>query len=164
MRSSRRRVAGSRPAEAADRLIACHIWPNTSAGSPSAAEVAGSQPSARRPTRDIPAYERDTVHSDPSASLVAVTGHADVVAPWPPRSRHRHLRRTGRARGKCIAAPRIGRHLVAHLIAAAPARQVTELTASVLIQNGTVADLPDADGHVVTAEELCQLLARDARI
>jgi GNAT superfamily N-acetyltransferase len=35
----------------------------------------------------------------------------------------------------------IGRHLVAHLIAAAPAREITELTASVLTQNGKMADL-----------------------
>lgn len=35
----------------------------------------------------------------------------------------------------------IGRRLVAHLIAAAPARQISELTASVLIQNAQVAGL-----------------------
>ncbi len=35
----------------------------------------------------------------------------------------------------------IGRQLVAHLVAAASARQVTDLTASVLAQNAWVADL-----------------------
>lgn len=35
----------------------------------------------------------------------------------------------------------IGRQLVVHLIAAASARQVTELTATVLAQNARVADL-----------------------
>lgn len=35
----------------------------------------------------------------------------------------------------------IARHLIARLIAAAPARQISELTASLLTQNGNVADL-----------------------
>jgi len=35
----------------------------------------------------------------------------------------------------------IGRQLVAHLIAAACARQITELTASVLAENAGIADL-----------------------
>jgi GNAT superfamily N-acetyltransferase len=94
------------------------------------------------PVRDIPASYLDTVLSDPSASLVAVPVPAGAVVA---------LASLVPGCGSCAelgvlvedAWQRhgIGRHLVAHLIAAAPAREITELTASVLTQNDKVADL-----------------------
>ena len=94
------------------------------------------------PVRDIPASYLETVLSDPSASFVAVPGRAGAVAALaslvPGAGSSAELgvlvEDAWQRRG-------IGRQLVAHLIAAARARQITELTASVLAQNGAVADL-----------------------
>jgi GNAT superfamily N-acetyltransferase len=92
--------------------------------------------------REFPASYLETVLSVPAASLVAVRGQADavvglasLVADGGSSAELGVLVEDGwQRRG-------IGRHLVAHLIAAAPAREITELTASVLGQNGGVADL-----------------------
>lgn len=94
------------------------------------------------PVRDIPASYLETVLSDPSTHLVAVHGSAGAVAALasliPGRGGSAELgvlvEDTWQRHG-------IGRQLVAHLIAAASARQVTELTATVLAQNARVADL-----------------------
>ncbi len=94
------------------------------------------------PVRDIPASYLDAVLSDPSASLVAVPGRAGAVAALaslvPGDGSSAEL---GVLVEDAWQRHGIGRQLVAHLIAAAPARQITELTASVLAQNATVADL-----------------------
>ena len=94
------------------------------------------------PVRDIPASYLETVLSDPATSLVAVHGSAREVAAL-----------ASLIPGSCGSAELgvlvedawqrqgIGRELVARLIAAAPAHQVTELTASVLAENAKVADL-----------------------
>lgn len=94
------------------------------------------------PVRDIPASYLETVLSDPSTHLVALHGSAGAVAALasliPGRGGSAELgvlvEDAWQRRG-------IGRQLVAHLIAAAPARQITELRASVLAQNAKVADL-----------------------
>jgi GNAT superfamily N-acetyltransferase len=94
------------------------------------------------PVREIPASYLETVLSDPSTSLVAVHGSAGAVvalASIVPGS-------GGSAElGVLVEDARqrqgIGRQLVAHLIAAASGRGVTELAASVLAQNAAVADL-----------------------
>lgn len=94
------------------------------------------------PVRDIPASYLQAVLSDPSASLVAVPGRSGVVValaslvPGGDSSAELGVlvEDAWQRRG-------IGRQLVAHLIAAASARQITELTASVLTQNATAADL-----------------------
>ena len=94
------------------------------------------------PVRDIPASYLKAVLSDPSTSLVAVPRHAGGVAALaslvPGGGGSAELGVLVEDAWQCHG---IGRHLVAHLIAAAPARQITELTASVLTQNAKVADL-----------------------
>jgi ribosomal protein S18 acetylase RimI-like enzyme len=94
------------------------------------------------PVRNIPASYLETVLSDPSASLVAVTQRAGTVAAVaslvPGGSGSAEL---GVLVEDAWQRQGIGRQLVAHLIAGAPARQLTELTASVLAQNAAVADL-----------------------
>ncbi|HEX6527177.1 MAG TPA: GNAT family N-acetyltransferase [Streptosporangiaceae bacterium] len=94
------------------------------------------------PVRDIPASYLGTVLSDPSASLVAVAGRAGAVAGLASLvSDGSGSAELGVLVEDAWQRHGIGRQLVAHLIAAAPARQITELSASVLTQNGTVADL-----------------------
>jgi GNAT superfamily N-acetyltransferase len=92
--------------------------------------------------RDIPASYLETVLSDLSASLVAVPKRAGAVVALaslvPGRGSSAEL---GVLVEDAWQRHGIGRHLVAHLIAVAPARHITELTASVLTQNGKVADL-----------------------
>jgi GNAT superfamily N-acetyltransferase len=94
------------------------------------------------PVRDIPASYLETVLSDPAASLLAVPERASAVVALaslvPGCGSSAEL---GVLVEDAWQRHGIGRHLVAHLIAAAPARQITELTASVLAQNGKVADL-----------------------
>jgi ribosomal protein S18 acetylase RimI-like enzyme len=94
------------------------------------------------PVRDIPASYLKTVLSDPSTSLVATPGRAGAVAALasliPGGGGSAEL---GVLVENAWQRHGIGRHLVAHLIAAASARQITELTASVLTQNAKVADL-----------------------
>jgi GNAT superfamily N-acetyltransferase len=94
------------------------------------------------PVRDIPASYLETVLSDPAASLLAVPDRIDAVVALasliPGCGSSAEL---GVLVEDAWQRHGIGRHLVAHLIAAAPARQITELTASVLAQNGKVADL-----------------------
>jgi GNAT superfamily N-acetyltransferase len=94
------------------------------------------------PVRRIPASYLETVLSEPSASVVAVTRQAGAVAGLASLVRGG----SGSAElGVLVEDPwqrhGIGSRLVTHLIAAAPARHITELTASVLAQNGAVADL-----------------------
>jgi GNAT superfamily N-acetyltransferase len=94
------------------------------------------------PVRDIPASYLETVLSDPSASLIAERGQAGTVAALaslvPGGEGCAELgvlvEDAWQRRG-------IGRRLVARLVAAAPARKITELTASVLTQDGKVANL-----------------------
>jgi GNAT superfamily N-acetyltransferase len=94
------------------------------------------------PVRRIPASYLRTVLSDPSASLVAVASRTDVVVALaslvPGDSGSAELgvlvEDAWQRRG-------VGGQLVAHLIASASVRQVSELTASVLTQNARVADL-----------------------
>lgn len=94
------------------------------------------------PVRDIPAGYLERVLSDPATSLVAVQESSGTVAALasliPGRGGYAELgvlvEDAWQRRG-------IGRRLVAHLMAAASARQITELTASVLAQNAKVADL-----------------------
>ena len=93
------------------------------------------------PVRDIPASYMEAVLSDPSASLVAVPGRAGVVAALASFVPGGGSAELGVLVEDAWQRRGIGRHLVAHLIAAAPARQITELTASVLTQNATAADL-----------------------
>jgi GNAT superfamily N-acetyltransferase len=94
------------------------------------------------PVRDIPASYLETVLSHPSTSLVAAHGSAGAVAALasliPGRGGSAEL---GVLVEDAWQRHGIGRHLVAHLIAAASAHQVTELTATVLAQNVRVADL-----------------------
>ncbi len=94
------------------------------------------------PVRDIPASYLETVLSDPSTHLVALHGSAGAVAALasliPGRGGSAEL---GVLVEDAWQRHGIGRQLVAHLIAAACARQITELTASVLAQNARVADL-----------------------
>jgi GNAT superfamily N-acetyltransferase len=94
------------------------------------------------PVRDIPASYLETVLSDPCASVVAVHEHTRVVAALASLV----ISGGGSAELGVLVEDAwqhhgIGRHLVAHLIAAARARQITEVTASVLTQNARVADL-----------------------
>jgi len=94
------------------------------------------------PVRYIPASYLETVLSNPSTHLVASTGRAGAVVALaslvPGGGGSAELgvlvEDAWQRRG-------IGRRLVTHLIAAASARQITELTASVLAQNAQVADL-----------------------
>ena len=94
------------------------------------------------PVRHIPASYLETVLSDPSASVVALPRRSGAVAALaslvPGCGGSAEL---GVLVEDAWQRHGIGRQLVAHLIAAAPARQITELTASVLAQNATVADL-----------------------
>jgi GNAT superfamily N-acetyltransferase len=94
------------------------------------------------PVRDIPASYLETVLSDPSASLVAVHGRAGAVVALaslvPRRGSSAEL---GVLVEDAWQRHGIGRHLVARLIAATLAREITELTASVLTQNGIMAEL-----------------------
>jgi GNAT superfamily N-acetyltransferase len=94
------------------------------------------------PLRDIPASYLEIVLTDPSASLIAEPGHAGVVAALaslvPGGGGSAEL---GVLVEDAWQRHGIGRQLVARLIAAAPARQIAELTASVLTQNATIADL-----------------------
>lgn len=94
------------------------------------------------PVRRIPASYLAVAASDPAASLVAVPRNSAAVAA---------LASLVPGDGDCAelgvlvedAWQRhgIGRQLVARLIAAARARQITELTASVFAQNVQIADL-----------------------
>ena len=93
------------------------------------------------PVRDIPASYLETVLSDPSASLVAVSGRAGAVAALASLVSGGGSAELGVLVEDAWQRHGIGRNLVAHLIAAAPARQITELTACVLTRNGAVADL-----------------------
>jgi GNAT superfamily N-acetyltransferase len=94
------------------------------------------------PVRDIPASYLETVLSDPSASLIAERVQAGMVAAVaslvPGGNGSAELgvlvEDAWQRRG-------IGCRLVARLVAAAPARKITELTASVLTQDGKVANL-----------------------
>lgn len=94
------------------------------------------------PVRDIPASYLKAVLSDPSASLVAVPGPADAVTALasliPGAGGSAEL---GVLVEDAWQRHGIGRQLVTRLVAAAPARQITELTASVLTQNAAAADL-----------------------
>lgn len=94
------------------------------------------------PVRDIPAFYLETVLSDRSASLVAVPGRDGVVAAVaslvPGGGSSAML---GVLVEDALQRRGIGRRLVAHLLAAASARQITELTAAVLAQHAPVADL-----------------------
>jgi GNAT superfamily N-acetyltransferase len=91
------------------------------------------------PVRDIPASYLETALSDVSASLVAMPRRADevvalaslVAGPGSSGELGVLVEDAWQRRG-------IGPQIVAHLIAVAAARQITELTASVLSQNGTV--------------------------
>jgi GNAT superfamily N-acetyltransferase len=94
------------------------------------------------PVRNIPASYLETVLSDPSAHVVALPRRAGAVAALASLVSGSH----GSAELGVLVEDDwqrhgIGRQLVEYLIAAAPARQVTELTASVLAQNAKVADL-----------------------
>jgi GNAT superfamily N-acetyltransferase len=94
------------------------------------------------PVRNIPPSYLRTVLSDPSTSLVAVDGRTGVVValaslvPFGCSSAELGVlvEDAWQRRG-------IGRALVAQLIAAASASQITELTASVLAENAKVVDL-----------------------
>ena len=94
------------------------------------------------PVRNIPASYLRTVLADPSTSLVAVHGQAGAVAALgslvPASGGSAELgvlvEDAWQRRG-------IGRQLVARLMGAASASQITELTASVLAGNAKVADL-----------------------
>jgi GNAT superfamily N-acetyltransferase len=94
------------------------------------------------PVRDIPASYLETVLADPASSLVAGPGRAGAVVALasliPGGGGSAELgvlvEDAWQRRG-------IGRRLVTELIAAASARQITEVTASVLAQNAGVADL-----------------------
>jgi GNAT superfamily N-acetyltransferase len=94
------------------------------------------------PVRDIPASYLEAVLSNPPASLVAVPGRSGALAALaslvPGGGSSAEL---GVLVEDAWQRHGIGRQLVAHLIAAAPARQITELTASVLAQNAKAADL-----------------------
>jgi len=94
------------------------------------------------PVRKIPASYLKTMLSDPSTSLVAVRGQAGAVVALaslvPADCRSAEL---GVLVEDAWQRHGIGRQLVARLIAAARASQVTELTASVLAENARVADL-----------------------
>jgi GNAT superfamily N-acetyltransferase len=94
------------------------------------------------PVRVIPPAYLETVLSDPSASLVAVPGKTGaVVALASLVTDGGGSAELGVVVEDAWQRRGIGGYLVAHLIAAAPARQITELTASVLAQNRQVADL-----------------------
>jgi GNAT superfamily N-acetyltransferase len=94
------------------------------------------------PVRKIPASYLRTVLSDPATSLVAADRSAGAVVALaslvPAGGSSAELgvlvEDAWQRRG-------IGRQLVAHLIGAASVSQFTELTASVLAENGRVADL-----------------------
>lgn len=92
--------------------------------------------------RHIPASYLRTLLSDPSASLVAVPSRTDVVVALaslvPGQGSSAEL---GVLVEDAWQRHGIGGQLVAHLIASADARQISELTASVLAQNARVADL-----------------------
>ena len=94
------------------------------------------------PVPDIPASYLTTVLSGPSTSLIAGPGHTGPVAALasliPEGGGSAEL---GVLVEDAWQRHGLGRQLAAHLIAAAPARQITELTASVLTQHATVADL-----------------------
>ena len=94
------------------------------------------------PVREIPAAYLNTVLSNPSTSLIAAPGYADAVAALasliPGSGSSAEL---GVLVEDAWQRHGIGRQLVAHLIAAASARHITELTASVLAQNVNVAEL-----------------------
>jgi len=93
------------------------------------------------PVRDIPASYLKAVLSDPCASVVAVherTGWVAALASMITSG-------GGSAELGVLVEDAwqqygIGRHLVAHLIAAAHARNITEVTASVLTQNARLID------------------------
>jgi GNAT superfamily N-acetyltransferase len=92
--------------------------------------------------RDIPASYLTIVASDPRASLVAVPERSTAVVALGSLV----VGEGGSAELGVLVEDAwqrhgIGRLLVEHLIAAAPGRYITELTASVLSQNGRVADL-----------------------
>lgn len=89
----------------------------------------------------MPASYLKTVLSDPAASVIAEAGDPAVVYALASLVRGGDgsaelgvlVEDAWQRRG-------FGRHLVGHLIAAAPVRQITELTASVLSRNAGVAD------------------------
>ncbi|HTA01708.1 MAG TPA: GNAT family N-acetyltransferase [Streptosporangiaceae bacterium] len=94
------------------------------------------------PVRAIPASYLQAVLADPSASLVAASasgstigGLASLVAGDGSSAELGVLVEDAWQRQG------ISRQLVTHLVAAAPAREITEVTASVLALNAAVADL-----------------------
>jgi GNAT superfamily N-acetyltransferase len=94
------------------------------------------------PVRNIPAAYLETVLSDPSAHVVALPRRAGAVAALASLVSCGH----GSAELGVLVEDDwqrhgIGRQLVEYLIATAPDRQITELTASILAQNAKVADL-----------------------
>jgi GNAT superfamily N-acetyltransferase len=94
------------------------------------------------PVRKIPASYLETVLSDPSAHVVAAPRRAGAIAALASLVSGSH----GSAELGVLVEDDwqrhgIGRQLVEYLIATAPARQITEVTASVLAQNAKVADL-----------------------
>ena len=95
------------------------------------------------PVRDLPAAYLEAVLADPTASVLAardpagdVVGLASLIGTQGPGTAELGVlvEDAWQRRG-------IGRQLVAHLIAAAPARGITTLTAAVLAGNAGVADL-----------------------
>jgi GNAT superfamily N-acetyltransferase len=105
------------------------------------------------PVRAIPASYLQAVLADPSASLVAASasgstigGLASLVAGDGSSAELGVLVEDAWQRQG------ISRQLVTHLVAAAPAREITEVTASVLALNAAVADLLRQISRRVLAE------------
>jgi GNAT superfamily N-acetyltransferase len=95
------------------------------------------------PVRNIPASYLTAVFADPSASVVAACQHCGAVvalASLIPNA-GQDSAELGVLVEDAWQRAGIGRRLVAHLIATAHARGITALTASVLADNASVADL-----------------------
>jgi L-amino acid N-acyltransferase YncA len=95
------------------------------------------------PVRDIPASYLKAALADPAASVVAAPERTGVVVAVASliRSASDSTAELGVLVQDAWQRRGIGHRLVGHLITAAPARGIAVVTAAVLTQNATVADL-----------------------
>lgn len=95
------------------------------------------------PVRNIPASYLNAVFADPSASVAAACQHCGALVALASliRDASQDSAELGVLVEDAWQRAGIGRRLVAHLLATAQARGIASLTASVLAENATVADL-----------------------